>query len=486
MVVDPIWVGQYRFLQPLWAGKERIVFDPQLSAMLMAPGGVALPWDTQGQGQALLESMLAQDSGALWLLVPDLHEVAKAGVDPTRFGARALHDGPLLALRRSWDVAMVDVTGLLDSMLAGGDALAPEASLVDALLSSLTSQRHLLLWTRSRAGDPKRCKRWRALTRLLGSRNGPQAQAYAVGASAMMQVLPLEDEGASEAEIAVDRELGGTGENWSYLAYLGPGPSLGGCCIELPARPFEEVSDKPVKRSRSPLKQRLLAAQAELAQSEDARVALLEDLDRAGAQLADLHEQLEALRDCSEPAKVLAADEASSHALLLHATWEIERLRGQLVALRARPVSDLEAENAQLSAALAELQELVEARLASTPRGLSIPTDTGEPEKKDKDSAPKDAGEEAPVPRSQGPWSEELAKAQLSLAQTTQSVPSGWRDELKAMTAALQNLRASSERGDLHPLPLQQKLRELERSVQRLVRQGEAKDPGQASAEPRG
>lgn len=488
-MVDPIWAGQYRFLQPLWEGKERIVFDPQLSGMLLSPGGLKLPWDRSGQALSLVSTLLAQDAGALWLLVPDLHELAQAGVDPTRFGARSLHDGPLLALRRSWDVAIVDVTALLDSMLAEASQLAAEASLVDALLSSLTSQRHLVLWTRSSSADPKRCKRWRALGRLLASRNGPEPQALAVGDSSTMQILPFDE--AFAEELFVDQTLGSARENWSYLAYLGPHASLGARCIELPAPAFERLDPKPAKRSRSPLKQRLQAVEAELAKSELARVALLQDLDRASAESASLHEQLEELRDCSEPVKAasgqktkfLAADEASSHALLLHATWEIERLRGQLAALRARPISEIEAENAQLVAALTELQELVERR--SEPQGLSIPTDAEDPESEKKSPAPKpEKPKPAPVQtRAAGLWSQDLSRAQLSLAQSTQALPRAWRGELSQIAASLKGLRARIERGELAPLPLQDKLRELERGVERLVCDGATEDVGQVPPE---
>lgn len=481
-MVDPIWAGQYRFLQPLWEGKERIVFDPQLRAMMLA--GVKLPWDKAGKAGCLIDALLAPNPGSMWLLVPDLTELIQAGVDPTRFGVRALHDGPLLALRRSWDVAMVDVTGLLDSMLAGGDVLAPEASLVDALLSSLTSQRHLVLWTRAEHADPKRCKRWRTLTRLLQSRNGPDPQTLVVGAGSTMRVTPFGQNAAAVESGVVDPALGTQADAWSYLAYLGPHPGLGARWIELPEAPYERPVAIASKRARTPLKQRLQSVQAELAQSEQARVALLEDLDRASAQLAAMHEENEELRDCAEPAKalsgprtkVLAADEATSQALLLHATWEIERLRGQVAALRARPISEIEAENAQLVAALSELQTLVEGKLAATGQDLSIPTDTGEPSQPEKPprpspTPPDDDDSGASPSGASGPWSGALSKSQLSSA--------AWQGELGAIAASLQGLRARIERGELAPLPLQSKLRELELGVQRLAQDGVSQAVGQ-------
>lgn len=525
MVVDPMWAGQYLLLDELWRGRERIVFDPLLNQLILAPGGDELAWDKEGRVHSLLESLLAQDSAGVWLLFENLHRVARAGVDPTMFGARALHDGPLLALRRHWEVAMVDVTRLLDSMSAsrGTDSslsasLAPEASLVDALLSSVESDRSLVLWTKADAREPRDSARLSALFRLFQTaRGGQDPQLMGMSRAPVLQAFPLG--GASHADVQgvdVDNRLGTDYPDFRYyMAVLGPKIPAGVTLLELPASEHDgakaSAGQAPRKSpERRTLRDRLDYVEQELEASERSRLELLRDLDHATSQVAELEDELDDLRDPPgvaessnerEPAVSEApADEVATQALLLHASWEIEQLRAQLTELRARPVEEIEAENARLKAALrslsspASVQKMMseqgaEQTLAIHSKGLalagnelSIPTQTGpSPKKKEGPEEPSD--DEPAVPKGQtgessGLWSPDLVKSQLTRVQSSTTAPRDWQPELLAIASALRGLRNRIERGDLKPLPLQAKLRELERGVERILREGRSSDFG--------
>lgn len=504
MVVDPMWAGQYLLLDELWRGRERIVFDPQLNQLILAPGGDELAYDKEGRVHRLLESLLAQDSAGVWLLFENLHRVAKAGVDPTLFGARALHDGPLLALRRHWEVAMVDVTRLVDAMSQrpsplSGDAspLPPEASLVDALLSSLEEDRSLVLWTRADAKEPRDSARLSCLFRLLAStRPGAlQNEPQLVGLSRanVLQAFPLGSvPGADEQGVDVDNRLGTDYPDFRYyMAVLGPRIPGGVTLLELPSVEQGPVSsNRPAARrgsDRRSLRDRLDYVEQELEASERSRLELLRDLDHATAQVTELEDELDDLREApglisgeeasgevvsgeasSGPRGVQAQapagssagdnDEVQEQALLLQASWEIEQLRSALKELRARPVEAIEAENARLRAALESLSSpaAVQQRLVQAE----------EPDEHAKTSL----------------WNPELRKAQLSQVQSqTQSqsqvvsTAKDWQVELHGIATSLKALRTRIERGETKPLLLQSKLREIERGVEGLLRRGSAK-----------
>lgn len=544
MVVDPMWAGQYLLLDELWRGRERIVFDPQLNQLILAPGGDELAFDKEGRVHSLLESLLAQDSAGVWLLFENLHRVARAGVDPTLFGARALHDGPLLALRRHWEVAMVDVTRLLDAMSASlrsdptqDTALPVEASLVDALLSSMEPDRSLVFWTHADAAEPRDSARLSALFRLFQSAPGAEPldpQLLGMSRAPVLQAFPLGMGGQGDAPgVDVDNRLGTDYPDFRYyMAVLGPQIPAGVTLVELPSSPHDEPAPPVVVERRSPerrtLRDRLDYVEQELEASERSRLELLRDLDHATSQVAELEDELDDLRDPPgvsevdqerEPATVQETDEVVQQALLLHASWEIEQLRSQLKELRSRPVSEIEAENASLRAALRALsspqsvqkmmaEQGAHKTLAAHAKGmtsteperqarpdLSVPTQSEPaPEPRDKgvdpdknDGIPSDGKNEVELECSgdasdasgaahSALWNPDLAKAQLSRLQTSTPVAKDWQPELRAIASALKGLRNRVERGELKPLVLQSKLRELERGVERIMRESRSMD----------
>lgn len=488
MVVDPMWAGQYLLLDELWRGRERIVFDPLLNQLILAPGGDELGWDREGRVHEMLEELLAQDSAGVWLLFENLHRVARAGVDPSLFGARALHDGPLLALRRHWEVAMVDVTRLLDSICsarrgesASDMGLAPEASLVDALLSSLEEDRNLVLWTRADANAPGDSDRLKALFQLFQDAPGAsrlEPQIVGVSRAPMLQAYPLSNSRQEACEgVEVDNRLGTDYPDFCYyMAVLGPRVPAGVTLVELPMSSEWGTQRVGTVERRSPerrtLRDRLDFVEQELEASERSRLDILRDLDQATQHVAELEDELDDLRDApglreaaapeeSEPS--IAVDHSHAQALLLAASWELESLRGQLQELRSRPVEVIEAENARLRAALRSL---------SSPQSVQELVAGGGAQLSDVEQAA-NAGEALEA----GPTVSDDASVQPAQRNHLQGVKiKAWQPELRAIASELRALRARAERGGMEPLSLQSKLRELEGGVERILRDEERRE----------
>lgn len=489
MVVDPMWAGQYLLLDELWRGRERIVFDPLLNQLILAPGGDELAWDREGRVHEMLEALLAQDSAGVWLLFENLHRVARAGVDPSLFGARALHDGPLLALRRHWEVAMVDVTRLLDSMGAASRSdshpelgLAPEASLVDALLTSLEDDRSLVLWTRADANAPGDSARIKSLFQLFRDAPGAsklEPQLVGVSRAPMLQAYPLSNRRHEDCEgVEVDNRLGTDFPDFCYyMAVLGPQVPAGVTLVELPMSSEWGSQRAGTVERRSPerrtLRDRLDFVEQELEASERSRLDILRDLDQATQHVAELEDELDDLRDApglreaavpEEASPSIAADESHAQALLLTASWELESLRAQLQELRSRPVDALEAENARLRAALRSLSSPQSVQELVAGKGAQLSDVEQASNASDPRLDPACAAHQSSLVQ------------QGSHGRAPDVKIKAWQPELRAIASELRALRARAERGGMEPLSLQSKLRELEGGVERILRDDERRE----------
>ena len=550
MRVDPMWAGQYLLLDELWRGRERIVYDPLLNNVLLAPGGDGLAWDREGRVHGLLEALLASDSAGVWLLFEDLEIVARAGVDTSVFVARSLSDGARLAHRRRWETAMVDVSEVLDELVERGQYATASrfghdgaAMLVDALLESVTPDRALVLWTRADASEPGDSARLVALRRLCKERCGLPIQLVGLSHASVLQAFPLstrsDDDGGYG--IDVDNRLGTDHPEFRYyMAVLGPQVPPGITVVELPAAsasmavkvtpkpPTESLSSPPKRPTSSPdtdwVAERLLLqeqrdhAERQLEESEQGRMTLLRDLDRATQHIAELEDELDDLRDppgasdedrdedAHEPEGELA-----EQALVLQAAWELEQLRAQVTALRARPVSELEAENAALRAKLTSLGASIDAPI-NAPDTSVKEAQAGTSSSTFAASASDSATGLAPEPAidfAEANSAAAFSSQELSVATETQDVllsseenvrlkslaersertvrenavggerhsPITYTGEtcatLYALSTDLHQLRHRLERGGLEPLRLQTSLKAFEKVVLRLLRDGQ-------------
>lgn len=418
------------------------------------------------------------------------------------------------------------------------------AALLEELRSKLDAPRSLVLWCRADHGDPMRSRRLArlrelarpvssALTKqLLGLSPAPVLQVFPLGKVQAGSGSVSGEAAEEELELEVDNRLGSQHPEFGYyMCVIGARLSAGITMIELPAAAHgleaaspvaTEVEAEPTppppplvvdEAGASILQQRVETLEAELKSSEEGRLALLRDLDHATQQIAELEDELDDLRDpggamstsLSSSARDFAAAPAEmvgeggedgarpvgpsrsvQAAESLQAAWELEQLRAQVAALRARPVEALEAENALLRAMLSErgtpvLQDPKAWSSASRELDASAAdlggTELGGAEPVAQASGEERARIEAPLEYSRPRffdrfihWSAAGRPATfVPSAQHPRSPSGGTEAEFKKLSRQLQRLRSCLEGGGLLPLALRKELLQIEGNLQRFV-----------------
>jgi hypothetical protein len=379
MRIDPVWAAQYVYLDELWRGRERVVYDPVLAELLLAHAGESLGWDGDGRVHDMLEDLLSSDAGAVWLLFDDLAAVTHSGIDSHVLGARGLEEGPWLVRRRPWENVLVDI-GELRHVTPGARRPAGRAGALCELLSevaeSLSGERTVALWARAQSAFGPHGMTFESFCAWVGTyfptamtvglATTSTACAYSLGC-----VTPRRGSAESgDLNIELDNRLGSESPQFAYYVavvseqrlVLGSSDTM--TLLELPARALDfSPAEVALGQSRGPeeseLFARITALENELSEVEQRKMEILRELDHATSRVSELEDELEDLRDppglsdAEGPAPAVDSNEPAAKALVLQASWELEQLRAQVASLRGRPVEELEAENARLRAELA-------------------------------------------------------------------------------------------------------------------------------------
>ncbi|EDM78923.1 hypothetical protein PPSIR1_03603 [Plesiocystis pacifica SIR-1] len=378
------WAARYQFLDELWRGQDRIVYDRELEAVLHAGGpedgplaellGRLLPTG-EGEGED-------ERPGAAWMILGNGRRAASFARVRGGTAFAGLDGAGEVAADERWRVALVHLAG---------DA-SPER---DAMLEVLAErceggERSLALTLPVADGDEDGAYETLADLveelagdgRIYGLTRPGLAAFYDFGA-----VLEAEgDEGRADAdesaaEIEVDNSLGAESPRFElFVAVVGPRvPSEGVTYVELPAALGAEPSGAraggrvrdAARDELGPLKAQLAEVQRQHDLQAIERQKLLDELDGAQDRIASLEEALEVLEaedfddgegkpdsgaegegDAELDARRL--DVALSREQTLR--WELTRARGELENVQSRPVEALEAELASVRAELAEAQ----------------------------------------------------------------------------------------------------------------------------------
>ncbi|PRP93034.1 hypothetical protein ENSA5_45950 [Enhygromyxa salina] len=366
------WAARYQFLEQLWRGRDRIVCDPEIEAVLHA--GI------EGPLAGLLSDLIPAEGGdaRAWVALHNARRAASFARDRSGTVFVDLDDAAELASDEGWQVALVNLSSLAKP---SRDELAAFIEILGERAEDDASRSVIL--TLACGDDEDACYEELAEIvdevfsdgRIYGLTRPGMVAFYDFG-----PVLELEGDGAEgdapdEVGIEVDNSLGSEAPAFeAFVAVVGATlPSEGVTFVELPARAGARERTAAGPGATRAESEELAAARAQLAEAQRRgdmqaieRQALLEQLEQAEDRIAKLDDELESLREqgggpggpaASEGPRL---DEALAREQALR--WELDRVRGELENLRVRPVETLEAEVASLRARLAQAEaELAEA-----------------------------------------------------------------------------------------------------------------------------
>lgn len=372
------WAARYQFLEELWRGRDRIVCDRELEGALHGsvegPLGELLAALIPGQGE--------QPSDRVWVALHNDRRAASFARERSGTVFASIEEAAELASDERWQVALVHLQG------ASRGELANMESFLEVLGERLEDdpERSVVLSLPCTADEDAS---YELLAELVEQLFG-DGRIYGLTHPSMVAFYDfgpvLEPEGdaeqaSGEADIEVDNVLGSESPRFeAFIAVVGASiPGEGVTFIELPGRsldPSESAAGRPATSGDD----ELAALRVQLAEAQRRgdmhaieRQSLLEKLEQAEDRIASLEDQL-ADASASPTASNVAAAEASAsnpagprvdellaREQTLH--WELERLRGEIERLEARPVEELEAEVASLRAELDRAQ--VELELAT-------------------------------------------------------------------------------------------------------------------------
>ena len=362
------WAARYQFLEELWRERDRIVFDPELEHALHA--------GSEGSPAELLGRLLpdAEPDARVWMTLTN--DRRAAGFARARSGTVfvGLDAATELATDEAWQVALIQLPQLALGEGSGREQLGADLSALLDVLGDKASddpERSVVIAVPCEAGNEELAfERLSGLVEELFS----DARIYGLARPGMVAAYDfgriLEDEASDEDEdvaIEVDTTLGSDPRFDLYLAVIGDRlPAEGLTFLELPPDEAGRTRAGEVGDDLGAMKAQLAEAQRRGDLQAIERLTLLEKLEQAEDRAAGLDDELERLRD---PAGASVASGASQQegprldAVLAREQtlrWELERVRGELDNLRARPVETLEAEAASLRARLGAAEAQVE------------------------------------------------------------------------------------------------------------------------------
>src|SRR5690606_33435884 len=290
--------------------------------------------------------------------------------------------------------------------------------------------------------------------RIYGLNRPAMAAFYDFG-----PVLEPEDQAGQtgEADIEVDNSLGSESPRFEvFIAVVGARiPGEGVTFIELPG-PSAEPSAAELGRAAPATDDELASLRAQLAEAKRRgdlhaieRQSLLEKLEQAEDRIANLEDQLAEAPERPEPGESPTTGPRLDELLAREQTlrWELERMRGELERLEARPVEELEAELASLRAELEHAQSDLE---LSAEASLAEADGADEDELDDETLA-------------------ELAQMLVDAEQTDEPTPAQLREWRRAR-ARLEHLLRKLERGGrLSALELHRELVQLKSSLSSIA-----------------
>jgi hypothetical protein len=359
------WAARYQFLEELWRERDRIVFDPEIEQALFHGSSGGSSGSDELLGRLLPD---AEPDARVWVALANDRRAAAFARARSGTVFVGLDAAAEIATDEAWQVALIQLppgggeppgTELLALLDVLGDKCTddPERTVVIAVAcepaESEQVYERLAELVEEQFGD----------ARIYGFARPTMVAAYDFG-----RLFDSADEGEGGGEdvaIEVDTTLGSDPRFELYLAVIGDRvPADGLTFIELPS---EDNSPIPNGEPRNPIgaiKAQLAEAQRRGDLQAIERLALLEKLEQAEDRAAGLGDELERLRDPTSPRDRPHADVAHERddaprldAVLAREQtlrWELERVRGELDNLRARPVETLEAEAASLRARLAD------------------------------------------------------------------------------------------------------------------------------------
>ncbi|MCA9701081.1 MAG: hypothetical protein KC431_26375, partial [Myxococcales bacterium] len=358
------WTASYQFLEELWRGRSRIIYDPELEGLLHAGG------PESGPSAGLFDALLPRGDnngradGRVWMALDNDRLAASfaRGRGGTVFvGLDAAGE---VASEEPWEVALVN----LGESLATGLSPAVEGMLELLGERSEDGRTVVIMIGCELLGEDGSYEQLADLVdelcgdgRIFGLARPAMAAFYDFG-------TVLESDAGSETDVGieVDNSLGSEQPRFEgFVAVVGPRvPGEGVTLVELDESPAtspraSSAPAGPRSSSGSADAEDLAALRAQLAEAQRRgdtqaieRQDLLEKLEQAEDRIAALEDREEAWGEgggeAEEDSPTIDAVLAREQAL----RWDNDRLRGELERLRARPVEALEAELATVRAQL--------------------------------------------------------------------------------------------------------------------------------------
>ncbi len=379
MADERLWAARYQFLEELWRGRDRIVFDPEVEDELHVGGLDA------GPQAELLDALIPRSAsgpgdGRTWMVL-DNHRRA-VGLSRGRADVEflGLADASQVSAEVSWEVAVVDLGGrgsAPQSLCPTLDELDPELHAFLEVLGEAREdhpERSVVLTAACGEDEDAAFERLAdvvvalfADARIYGMTRPGLAAFYDFG-----RVLEGEDS-QGEPSIEVDNSLGEPEPRFDCLvAVVGARvPSEGVTFVELPGQVGGAQPDGD-QALRVQLDEARRRVDLQAIEGQD----LLEKVEQGEDRIAALEEQLEA-RPGAEGARQndgLRLDAVLAQEQNLR--WELERARSELEIVQSRPVETLEAALASAEAKLAR----TEATLADRAHALAADSEPGEDE----------------------------------------------------------------------------------------------------------
>lgn len=464
------WAARYQFLDELWHGRDRIVFDPELEQALQA--------DLEGSAGELIARLLpdVEPDARVWM--PLTNDRRAASFARARSGTVfvGLDAAAEIATDEAWQVALVQLSQLATGEGSGRDQLSRELlALLDVLGDKCSEdpERTVAIAVACEPGESEQA--YERLAELVEEAFG-DARIYGLARPAMAAIYDfgrlfeddakLDGDAADDVPIEVDTTLGSDPRFELYLAVIGDRiPAEGLTFLELetevetqepsqpePSRAIEVENGPAASDSVSAMKAQLAEAQRRGDLQAIERLALLEKLEQAEERAAGLGDELERLREPGSPREEVPSEHAGEGGARLDAVlareqalrWELERLRGELDNSRARPVETLEAEAASLRARLAQAEAELERLRIEAEADAEVELDEDLDEDRDDDDRDDDVAFEVVV----------------------QGDSSARSRERQRLRGRVDRLLAQLERGaDLSALELHRELAALRRSL---------------------
>lgn len=361
------WVARYQFLDELWRGRDRIVFDPELERELHGGG----PDDDRAR--ALLDALVpATDPDArVWVVLEQDRRAASLLRARAATEFLGVDEASAVAGEGRWKVAVVHV-----GALAGDRALNPSlAAFLDVLGEQAQDddERTVVLVADSRDDEDATYDALADLVdevfsdgRIYGATRPAIVGFYDFGRVLEAEEADLEQADEDASGFEVDNTLGPESPRFDrMIAVVGARvPAEGAALIEVPADAGPAAGSRREGGDSSALRVQLAEAQRRADEQAIERQALLEQVERGEDRIAALEEALAAegggARTSAAPADGPRLDEALASQQSLR--WELERMRGELEILQSRPVETLEADVAAAQARLVEAEAELETR----------------------------------------------------------------------------------------------------------------------------